>query len=124
MTENESVVRAFVDAFNANDLDKIMSFFKEDAVYHNIPVDPIKGIAGIKETIAGFLGMASEVDWVVHHMAEAESGAVLNERTDRFLIMDKWIELPVMGSFVVREGKIAEWRDYFDMAQFQSQLPS
>ena len=27
-----------------------------------------------------------------------------------------------MGSFVLRGDKITEWRDYFDMAQFQSQL--
>jgi limonene-1,2-epoxide hydrolase len=28
-----------------------------------------------------------------------------------------------MGAFVLRDGGIAEWRDYFDMNQFQSQLP-
>jgi hypothetical protein len=32
------------------------------------------------------------------------------------------IELPVMGTFVVRDGKIAAWRDYFDLNQYMSQL--
>jgi limonene-1,2-epoxide hydrolase len=27
-----------------------------------------------------------------------------------------------MGTFEVHEGKIAAWRDYFDMNQFMSQL--
>jgi limonene-1,2-epoxide hydrolase len=124
MTENQAVVRAFIDAFNANDLAKIMDFFHADAVYHNIPVEPVRGTDAIRAVIQGFLGLASEVDWVVHNLAESESGAVLTERTDRFLIRDTWVELPVMGAFVVRAGKLSEWRDYFDMQQFQSQLPT
>ena len=124
MTGNQTLIRDFIAAFNANDLEQIMEFFHADAVYHNMPVDPVRGVEAIRGVIQGFLGLATEVDWVVHNMAEAESGAVLTERTDRFLIQGKWLELPVMGTFVVRDGKLAEWRDYFDMKQFQSQLPA
>ena len=99
-----------------------MGFFSEDAVYHNIPVQPVKGTAAIRGVIQGFLGMATQVDWIVHQLAETQEGVVLTERTDRFLIRGKWIELPVMGAFDLREGRITGWRDYFDMKQFQSQL--
>ena len=34
------------------------------------------------------------------------------------------IELPVMGTFEGVDGKIAAWRDYFDLNQFMSQLPT
>jgi len=119
---NEKLVRSFLEAFNANDLERILSFFADDAVYHNIPVQPVRGTAAIRAVLQGFLGLASEVDWVVHHLAEAADGAVLTERTDRFLVKGRWIELPVMGAFVVRDGRVAEWRDYFDMKQFQDQL--
>ena len=122
MGRNEAVVRAFIGAFNANDLDKIMGFFSEDAVYHNIPVQPVQGTAAIRGVIQGFLGLATQVDWIVHQLAETQEGVVLTERTDRFLIRGKWIELPVMGAFDLREGRITGWRDYFDMKQFQSQL--
>jgi len=47
---------------------------------------------------------------------------VLNERLDRFKLAKGWLELPVMGAFEVVDGKIACWRDYFDMADFQRQL--
>ena len=123
MSSNQETVRAFLAAFNANALEKIMAFFAEDAVYHNIPVQPVKGTTAIRAVLQSFMGMASEVDWVVHHLAETQDGVVLTERTDRFLVRDKWIELPVMGAFVVRGGRIAEWRDYFDMKQFRDQLP-
>jgi limonene-1,2-epoxide hydrolase len=122
VSRNEELVRSFVAAFNANDLARIMAFFAEDAVYHNIPVQPVQGTAAIRAVLQGFMGMASEVDWVVHHLAETQDGVVLTERTDRFLVRGKWIELPVMGAFAVRDGRIAEWRDYFDMKQFQDQV--
>jgi limonene-1,2-epoxide hydrolase len=122
VSRNQETVRAFLDAFNANDLERILGFFAEDAVYHNIPVQPVRGVAAIRAVLQGFLGMASEVSWVVHRLAEAADGVVLTERTDRFLVRGKWIELPVMGAFAVREGRIAEWRDYFDLKQFQDQL--
>ena len=120
---NLEVVSGFVSAFNANDLEQIMSFFEEDAVYHNMPMAPVTGVDAIRGVIQGFTGMASKIEWIVRHQAATLDGAVLNERTDRFLMGEKWVELPVMGTFVIRNGKIAQWRDYFDMNQFQAQLP-
>ena len=122
MSRNQERVRAFIAAFNANDLERIMAFFTDDAVYHNVPVQPVQGTAAIRAVLQSFMGMATEVDWVVHHLAETPDGVVLTERTDRFLVRGKWLELPVMGCFALRDGRIAEWRDYFDMKQFQDQL--
>ena len=122
MSRNEALIRDFLAAFDAIDLDRIMGFFAADAVYHNIPVAPVRGTAAIRGVLQGFMGMASEVNWIVHNLAETRDGVVLTERTDRFLVRGKWIELPVMGSFEIRDGKIGAWRDYFDMKQFQDQL--
>jgi limonene-1,2-epoxide hydrolase len=47
---------------------------------------------------------------------------VMNERTDRFQMGDRWIEIPVAGVWELRDGQIALWRDYFDMGQFNEQL--
>jgi limonene-1,2-epoxide hydrolase len=122
MSENTRIVSNFVDSFNALDLDKIMSFFDDEAIYHNIPVDPVQGTEAIRAMLQGFMGMATKVDWVLHNIAESENGTVLTERTDRFFIGEKWIELRVMGIFEIEGGSIRAWRDYFDMNQFQSQL--
>ena len=62
---------------------------------------------------------------MVHASAEnAVAGLIMNERTDRFRIGGKWVEIRVMGVFELRDGKIQAWRDYFDMAQFQQSLAS
>ncbi len=34
----------------------------------------------------------------------------------------KTITIPVMGTFELRDGLVAAWRDYFDVADFQRQL--
>ena len=123
MSDNQSIVGDFIAAFNANDLDQVMTFFTDDCIYHNIPLEPVAGPEAIRGVLAGFMGMASDIDWVLHNIAESPEGVVLTERTDRFLIGEKWVEIPVMGTFDLRDGKICGWRDYFDMSQFQSQLP-
>ena len=52
----------------------------------------------------------------------ANGDTVLTERVDVFQLPNAVIELPVMGTFEVRDGKIAAWRDYFDLNQYMSQL--
>ncbi len=123
MSENTRIVKDFIAAWNANDVSRVLEFFDRDAVYHNIPVAPVQGIDAIRGVIEGFAGPATAIDWKLHRVAEAEDGVVLTERSDRFEIGGKWIELPVMGSFELRGGRITAWRDYFDLAQFTKQLP-
>ena len=123
MARNLEIVSSFITAWRRNDLDEIMSFFSDDCVYHNMPIEPARGIDAARAMIKGFSSMASEVEWVLHQIAETPAGVVLTERTDRFLIGGRWVELPVMGSFELRDGKITAWRDYFDLAKFQRQLP-
>ena len=123
MSANRERVIEFIEAWSRNDLDELVGWFTDDAVYHNIPLEPVRGREAIRSVIRGFAGMASEIEWITHHAAETSSGVVLTERLDRFRIGERWVELPVMGSFELREGRIAAWRDYFDLAQFQRQLP-
>lgn len=124
MKQNAAVITDFIAAWSTGDIDRVMAFFHDDAVYTNIPIDPPnQGVSAIRQTIESFLGMAEAVEFVVHASAEnPAAGIVMNERTDRFLIGGKWIELPVMGVFELREGKISAWRDYFDLAQFQQAM--
>lgn len=116
-------VEAFVEAFNKRDIDAVMDFFAPDAVYHNMPGPPVSGTEAIRKVIESFVGPAETIDW--ENLAVAETGEkVLTERIDRFVIGGKKVELPVMGAFEFSNGKIAAWRDYFDMATWQRQMGS
>ena len=52
----------------------------------------------------------------------ADGDIVLTVRVDVFELPNGKVELPVMGTFEVKAGKIAAWRDYFDMKQFMDQM--
>ncbi len=124
MSSNSKIIDQFIAAWSGLDIDQIMTFFHADAEYTNIPIDPPnRGTAAIRATIESFAGMADAIEFVVHASAEnTAAGLIMNERTDRFRIAGKWVELRVMGVFELREGKIQAWRDYFDMAQFQQAM--
>ena len=122
MTEDERIVASFIDAWNARDLDAILAHFAPDAVYHNIPMEPLVGVDAIRGGLEAFVGMARTIDWQVKASAATGDGRVLNERLDRFEIGEHWIEIAVMGIFEVEAERIVAWRDYFDLAQFQAQM--
>ena len=122
MTDPIDVVRDFCESWVKGDLDAIMAFFTDDAVYHNIPIAPVSGTAAIRETIAGFTAGVDTIEFRVNNIAAA-GNVVLTERVDVFVTPTVTVELPVMGAFEVVDGKIVAWRDYFDLNQFMSQLP-
>ena len=102
---------------------ELVEYFAEDAVYHNIPVEPAVG----REAILGLLNMfLTPVERVEFRMLNivGSGNTVLTERVDVFVLPNATIELPVMGTFEVKDGKIAAWRDYFDLNQYMSQLQS
>ena len=124
MSLNTDVIDAFIAAFNKSDIEEIMSFFTPDAVYTNIPIDPPNdGPEMIRKAIEGFIAMSQSIEFIVHHSSENEkTGVVMNERTDRFQIGEKTVAARVMGVFELEGGKIKAWRDYFDLAEFQTQF--
>ena len=114
------LVTRFCAAWPALDLDVILDFFTDDAVYHNIPMEAVTGKDAIRSTIEGFAGGVESIEFRVVHITGTDD-VVLTERVDVFNLPGKSIELPVMGTFELRDGKIAAWRDYFDLQQFMAQ---
>ncbi|RJQ12395.1 MAG: hypothetical protein C4558_01740 [Dehalococcoidia bacterium] len=49
----------------------------------------------------------------------AEDDLVIAERVDRTVAGAKRGDLPCVGMLLLRDGKIAVWRDYFDLATYQ-----
>jgi len=116
------LVLRFCDAFGKGATPaELVDYFTDDAVYHNIPVDPAVGREAILGLLTMFLTPAEHVEFRVRNVV-ADGNTVLTERVDVFVMPNATIELPVMGTFEVRDGKISAWRDYFDLNQYMSQL--
>ena len=91
----------------------------ESCLYHNIPMKPLEGHDNIRTFIAPVLEMSQKIVWDIHQIADNDVGNVFTERTDKFLINDKWIELPVCGVMKFSDGLMTNWRDYFDLTTFE-----
>jgi len=120
MTTGE-LVTAFIRALEHKDFDTACSMVTADCEYDNVPFAKVYGPDGIRSVLEPFLGGCTGVDWVVHYQAET-GDVVMNERTDRFEVGGSWKELRVAGLFIVRDGQIALWRDYFDQGQFTAAM--
>ena len=117
---SEGVVRDFCAAWSRRDVDELLEFFTDDAVYHNIPIDPVQGKDGIRAMLQLFVPPSEEISFEILHIA-SNGDVVLTERIDRFRMGGKDVVLPVSGTFEIRDGKIAAWRDYFDMGAWTRQ---
>ena len=124
MSDAEAIVNAFMAEFDAEhpDADTLASYFTDDAVYHNMPMAAAEGLEAVKAALAGVSQMTSR-GWEVLHSA-TNGDVLLNERIDRFDMGGTEVSVQVCGVFEIRDGKIARWRDYFDLASFQKQMPS
>jgi limonene-1,2-epoxide hydrolase len=118
---SSEVVTEFIQALARKEIDAAMEMATDDLEYHNIPMDKLEGKAAAREFLEGFLAGSQGLEWVIHHQV-ANGDLVMNERTDRFEMGGKWIDLPVVGVFELRDGKVARWRDYFDVQMFASQM--
>ncbi|MCU0270759.1 MAG: nuclear transport factor 2 family protein [Acidimicrobiales bacterium] len=118
----ERVVDEFIALVVAKRLDDAFELVADDVEYDNVPMGKVFGPDGIRSVLGPMIDGIEEAEWVVHRQV-ARDGVVLNERTDRFRVGERWIELPVAGVFVVGgDGRISLWRDYFDAGQLNEQL--
>ena len=118
-------VTKFIENIEQSHFTAAMEMVADDCEYDNVPITKVFGREAIVNILSGFLASASKVEWLVHHQVangDMEHGVVMNERTDRFEIDGRWVEFDIAGLFVISDGKIALWRDYFDKEAFTKAL--
>ena len=57
--ENIDLVTRFCDAWSNYDIAKILDFFTDDAVYHNMPIQAVQGKDAIKGMIEQFMAWST-----------------------------------------------------------------
>jgi len=120
LSDPVAIVLAFCAAWDGPDFDAISDALHTDVRYHNKPVEPVDG----KEAVMAYIRNAGPFDsstWDVINIA-ANGNIVLTERIDHFVKDGQKIALEVMGVFVIEDGLIRVWRDYFDLALYRAQM--
>lgn len=117
MASNEAIIREFLAVWSTLDVDRITAYFTDDGTYHNMPAGPVSGRENLRDFIAGFTRDWTETEWEVRNVI-AQGDLVVAERIDKTRMGDKGIELPCLGIFEMEDGRIREWRDYFDLGTY------
>lgn len=117
MADNERIIRDFIAAWSRLDVEELVGFFAADGIYHNMMLKPVAGHDNLRAFIGRFIKGWTATEWVVINIV-ARGDVVMAERVDRTRLGDKQVELPCVGVFEMRDGKIRAWRDYFDLATY------
>ncbi len=116
---NIQIVTDMLNSLLAGDMAKTVEFLSDDVVYHNKPWDPVTGHAGVRKVLDPFMVPQSALKIMAIHSSVADGEVVMNARSERWSRAGVTIELPVAGFFVVRDGLIGQWDDYWDVATMQ-----
>lgn len=117
MTSPQDVVVALLRATESGDPDEVMKFMAPDVVWQNVPFPPARGKAVVAKQFRAMHNVLPEIEIRIHNIA-ANGDVVLTERTDVLGRGPFRAEFWVCGTFVVRDGKVVLWRDYYDNATF------
>ena len=114
MTTAGDVIRDFCAAIDRKDLATVESLLDENVVYHNIGSEPAVGREASLAAVKFQFDMFDPISFRIRNLAE-NGNTVLTERVDEVSTNGVMAPVPVMGTFEVRDGRIVQWRDYFDM---------
>lgn len=118
-----AVANQMIKAWKDSDWRKVGDLFAEKGVLHSMMIDPVVGREKIYQRIAD-LGKGIDKNGVVLDVAHIGiiNGLVFIERKDHFVYNGKSGSVPVVGILDIRDGKVQEWRDYYDRAQLLGEM--
>ena len=97
----DQVVRSFISLLVARDIETAATMVSTDFEYDNVPMGKAFGPQGLRDTLTGFFGMCTGIDWEIIRQTSTGSvqhGTVLNEREDRFEIHGRWSHCLLLAS--------------------------
>jgi limonene-1,2-epoxide hydrolase len=117
----ESVVRQFLASLEDGDLDKVLRFVSDDAVFED-PRGIQQGIEAIKTGFGTEFAMTPDLRSTVQGLVAA-GGTAMVERVDSFGVGATRVSMDVVGVFEVdSNGLITRWREYFDQKSLADDL--
>ena len=114
MTSAEDLVRQFCAAIDRKDLSAVEAMLDDEVVYHNVGTEPATGREESLAAVKMQFDMFDPISFGIRNLA-SNGDIVLTERVDEITANGIMAPVPVMGIFEVRNGRIAQWRDYFDL---------
>jgi limonene-1,2-epoxide hydrolase len=108
------VVRSFLLALQAGELDEALDKLADDVVYINVTLPTIRGRSGVERVFRPLIERFGGGFRVHFHTIASDGETVLTERTDELIFGRVQQRIWVYGRFEVADGRITLWRDSFD----------
>ena len=123
---NKAMVRRFWDDLYAHRFAALGDYFTEDAEYDDVPIPAARvvGPGAIRRKLEIGLGRVARH---VHHLHRlvAEGDTIVTEHTEEWCFADDHVvSLPFVSVQVIRDGRIALWRDYSNIATLLDAAPA
>jgi limonene-1,2-epoxide hydrolase len=117
MSEKMAMIEALMQANADRDDEKFMGFLTDDIEYHyHVGTRPLIGKEWVQKFLNKYREVTADVMWRVDRFAENENELFLEGYEEyRDTRTNEIIAHPYMGIYEFRDGKIARWRDYFEM---------
>jgi len=119
---NIAAARRVCEAWNVMELEEFRELFDPEVDYRNIPIEGDRHIGpdAAHDVLSRFKAKW-DAELEVHNIT-GTGDVVMTERTEHFShragTKDNF-DLPVMGVFEFRDGKITAWRDYFELSHLR-----
>ncbi len=114
MTDSLTLVQKFCDLMVKRDTQLLRPFLADGAIYQNCGMAASEGVDAILQNLAAQFAMFPDAYEYVMKSIAASGDTVLTERLDMISTPTGVQGVPVMGTFVLENGKILRWSDYFD----------
>ena len=119
MSAMQDTLRSIMEATRSSDDERFLSHLANDVEYvFHVGTRGVQGKDGVRRFLAKYRTIAKDVVWRVDRVAESGDCLFIEgyeEYTDQRT--GERIAHPYMGIMEFRDGKVAKWRDYFEMNQ-------
>jgi len=117
MSEMMDTIKAVMKANVDKDNEAFLGYLTDDIEYHyHVGSRPLIGKEWVERFLNKYRQITADVQWRIDDFAEKDNKLFV-EGYEEYLDTrtNERIAHPYMGVFEFRDGKIARWRDYFEM---------
>ncbi|MFG2357007.1 nuclear transport factor 2 family protein [Streptomyces sp. NPDC048521] len=111
-TDNDSLVRDFVNTFNSKDAAALGPYLADDVVFHNYGDSPVEGRDAVVALWRGVFANFERVEFETVHQAVNGDVVIAEQIHGLSLPGGKLAPVMNMAVYELRDGRIAAWRDY------------
>jgi limonene-1,2-epoxide hydrolase len=119
--EKLRVARDMIEAWNTLNWNAVFEHFAEDGVLHTMTAEPIVGREAIRERLQYIVDGLERIELRIVNIGVVND-VVMFERVDDFVFAGTHSTVPVVGVMEIADGKVTEWREYYDRTTLANAL--